>query len=393
MGVVAHKTIKNAWAAREVYEAIRHRPSVGVIGEDPVHGLTLLARPKGVVVATIPITNPTSTVIFEALLCMKARNAVIFGPHRGARRSVKEAARILGEAAEAAGAPAHAIQCLTRAQTEYAERMMQHRDVGLIVATGTSAVVRHAQASGTPTYGVGPGNVPVYVHRSADLASAAHAIVMSKTFDNGTVCASEQALVAEKDTIERLRPRLEAEGAYFCSEAEAQALEPVCFDRESERMRADAVGQPAAVLAGRAGISVPPSTTLLVAEPGGVGREHPLSYELLMPVLALYPCAGHESALEMCGAVLRHGGEGHTIGVHTTDESVVAEVAELDAARVLVNSPTTHGAIGGFCNGLVPSLTLACGAGARNINAENIFLEHLLDIQRIARYRPNPRWV
>jgi acetaldehyde dehydrogenase/alcohol dehydrogenase len=392
IGVFEHKVVKNAWASLLVYEDIRYRRTVGVVGGDPMAGITEIAQPKGPILGTIPVTNPTSTTIFKALICMKTRNPVIFGAHRGVRKSVRETVRILHAAAVAAGAPADAIQGITRGQTEYVDRVMRHPRLALILATGTSSIVRLAQASGTPTLGVGPGNVPVYVHRSADLRYAARAIVHSKTFDNGTVCASEQALIVEHDVADVMRPLLEARGAYFCSPEEMHALGPICFDSEQDRMRADVVGQPVAVIAARAGFNVPEKTRLLVAEPDGIGREHPLSHEILAPVLALYRRATYEEAFEACEAVNHRGGIGHTVGVYTNDDRVVDDFARMHAARILVNTPSTEGAIGGIFNGIRPSLTLACGTGAGNVTTDNISTEHLLDIHRVARLRPNSRW-
>ncbi|MEK6630369.1 MAG: aldehyde dehydrogenase family protein, partial [Acidobacteriota bacterium] len=254
-------------------------------------------------------------------------------------------------------------------------------------------IVGLAQKSGTPTLGVGPGYVPVFVHATADLPYAARCIVHSKTFDNGTVCASEQALVVEHDVADRLRPLLEARHTYFCTRAESEALGPVCFDMDNMRMRPEAVGQPAAVLAGRAGFAIPERTRLIVAEEDGVGPDHPLSHEILMPVLSLYRCDNYESAFNTCQAVNLRGGVGHTVGVYANDEGVIADFSQLDAARILVNQPCTQGAIGGICNRLRPSLTLACGTGAGNMSTDNISTEHLLNIHRVARLRPNTRWL
>lgn len=393
MGIYEHKVVKNAWASLLVYDDIRDAKTVGEIHSDPVRGIVQIAQPKGAILATVPITNPTSTAIFKTLICSKTRNPVIFCAHRGARQCVKETVRILAEAARAAGAPAHAVQVMTHGQTEYLRRVMMHPGLAMILATGTSSIVKLAQHSGTPTLGVGPGNVPVYVHATADLPLAARSIVHSKTFDNGTVCASEQALVVERDVAERLQPLLEDRGAYLCTPDQAAALAPVCFDLEHMRMRADAVGQPAPALAERAGFAVPPRTRLLLAEPGGVGPEHSLSHELLMPVLAYYRCDSYEAALAVCRAVGRRGGVGHTVGVHANDQRVVDDFAGMEAARILVNTPSTQGAIGGIFNCLRPSLSLGCGAGAGNMTTDNISVDHLLNIHRVARLRPNSRWL
>ncbi|RPJ84836.1 MAG: aldehyde dehydrogenase family protein [Acidobacteria bacterium] len=392
IGVFEHKVIKNAWASLLVFEDIRHRRTVGVLAHDPAAGVTQIAQPLGPILATIPVTNPTSTAIFKALICLKTRNPVIFSAHRGARKSVRETVRLLDKTVTAAGAPPHAIQALARSQTEYLDRAMRHKKVALILATGTSSIVRMAEASGTPTLGVGPGNVPVYVHKSADLEYAARAIAHSKTFDNGTICASEQALVVEKTVGAALRPLLEARGAHFCSHAEMEALGPVCYDTEQARMRPGVVGRPAPYIAALAGFSVPLRTRLLIAEPEGVGPDHPLSNEILAPVLALYQVDTYEEAIETCEAVNHRGGTGHTVGVYANDDRVVEDFARMNAARILVNTPSTEGAVGGIFNSLRPSLSLACGAGARNLTTDNISTDHLLNIHRVARLRPNQRW-
>jgi acetaldehyde dehydrogenase/alcohol dehydrogenase len=231
------------------------------------------------------------------------------------------------------------------------------------------------------------------VHHTAALELAARSIAHSKTFDNGTVCASEQALVVEHDVFDRLRPLLEARGTYFCTPAETRALGPVCFDIENLRMRADAVGQPASVLAARAGFPVPAGTRLIVAECGGVGEDHPLSHEILMPVLSLYRCGSYQEAFAICQAVNRRGGVGHTVGLYANDERVINDFGRMEAARILVNQPCTQGAIGGIFNTLRPSLTLACGTGAGNMSTDNISTEHLLNIHRVAKPRYNHNWL
>lgn len=393
IGVYEDKIVKNAWASLLVYEDIRHTKTVGDIAHDHLRGITEIAQPKGPILGIVPMTNPTSTTIFKALICMKTRNPLIISPHRAARKCVKETIRILAAAAQAAGAPPHAIQMLTHGHKDCVSAVMHHPDLAMILATGTSAIVEQAQKSGTPTLGVGPGNVPVYVHQSADLPLAAKWIVYSKTFDNGTICASEQALVVEHGVAATLQPLLESQGSYFCTPGETAALGPVCFDMEHMRMRPDAVGQPARVLADRAGFKVPEDTRLIVAECSGVGHDHPLSHEILMPVLTLYRCGTYKEAFATCQAVNRRGGIGHTVVVYANDERVVNDFARLDAARILVNQPSTQGAIGGLFNSLRASLTLACGTGAGNVSTDNISTDHLLNIHRVARLRPNARWM
>jgi acetaldehyde dehydrogenase / alcohol dehydrogenase len=393
MGLFEHKVIKNAWASLLIYEHLRHRRTVGVLSHDSDRGITEVAQPIGSVLALTPLTNPTSTVIFKALICLKTRNPLIFSPHRGARKCCREAARILREAAVAAGAPEDAIQSVGKAQIEYLDAIMHHRRLALILATGTTSIVRRAQLSGTPTLGVGPGNVPVYIHGSADIPFAARMIVHSKTFDNGTICASEQALVVEPEVDHQLRPLLKERRAYFCDEHEMERLGAVCFDAVNSTMRAEVVGQPAARIAEMAGFSIPSGTRLLIAEPSGVGREHPLSHEILAPVLAYYRVRDYAQALETCRAITHLGGVGHTLGLYSNDESVITDFAAMEAARILVNTPTTEGALGGIFNHPPPSLTLACGTGAGNVSTDNITIDHLLNIHRVARMRPNLRWL
>jgi acetaldehyde dehydrogenase / alcohol dehydrogenase len=393
MGLYEHKVVKNAWASLLVYEDIRERKTVGIIAHDEASGITEIAQPKGALLATIPVTNPTSTTIFKILICMKTRNPVILSPHRGARKCIRRTAELLAAAATEAGAPPDAVQWINQAESAYLDAVMRHRRLALILATGTTEIVRRAQASGTPTLGVGPGNVPIYVHESADLALAARTIVHSKTFDNGVVCASEQALVVEPAVDRLLRPLLTARGAYFCNAEQMRALGPVSFDSDRRTMRADVVGKPASEIARRAGFEVPVGVRLLVACPDGIGAEHPLSHEILAPVLAYYVVPDYASAYATCESLNRLGGVGHTVGLWTTEEGIVADFAQMNAGRIVVNHPSTEGAIGGIFNALRPSLTLACGTGAGNLDTDNITIDHLLNTHRVARRHLNRKWL
>jgi acetaldehyde dehydrogenase/alcohol dehydrogenase len=393
MGLYEHKVVKNAWASLLVYEDIRDRTTVGIVAHDEDTGITEIAQPKGALLATIPVTNPTSTTIFKILICMKTRNPVILSPHRGARKCIRRTAEVLAEAALEAGAPPDAVQWIHQAESAYLDAVMRHRRLALILATGTSEIVARAQASGTPTLGVGPGNVPVYVHASADLPLAARTIVHSKTFDNGVVCASEQALVVEPEVDRELRPLLTARGAAFCTAEQTRALGPVCFDPERRTMRADVVGKPAPEIARRAGFEVPENVRLLIASPDGIGAEHPLSHEILAPVLAYYVVPDDAAAYAACEALNRLGGIGHTVGLWTREERLVADFAQMNAGRIVVNHPSTEGAIGGIFNALRPSLTLACGTGAGNLDTDNITIDHLLNIHRVARRHLNRKWL
>lgn len=393
IGVLDHKVIKNAWASLLVYENIRTKKTVGVVRDDPISGITEVAQPKGPILATLPVTNPTSTAIFKILICMKTRNPVIFSPHRAARKCIKQTVRILSEAAITAGAPAGSIQIVTRPQKGYLEAIMNHRGLALILATGTGSVVRMAESSGTPTYGVGPGNVPVYIDRSADLDLAARYIVHSKTFDNGTVCASEQALVVTKEIDAAVREKLAAIGTHFCNDEEREKLGSLAFDLESRSMKPEVVGRPAAAIAGKCEFQVPDGTNLLIVEPGGIGREYPHSHEILAPILAYYVVRTYDDAVSATIALNEQGGIGHTVGLYANDEKVIEDFGQrMHAGRICVNQPTTQGAIGGLFNTLNPSLTLSCGTGAGNITTDNITISHLINIHRVARRRLNLRW-
>jgi acetaldehyde dehydrogenase/alcohol dehydrogenase len=394
IGVLDHKVVKNAWASLLVYENMRKKKTVGVVADDPIRGITEIAQPKGPILATIPVTNPTSTTVFKVLICMKTRNPVIFSPHRAARKCIRETVRILEEAAVAAGAPSGSIQIIRRPQKGYLEKIMGHRSLALILATGTGSVVRMAESSGTPTYGVGPGNVPVFVDRSADLDLAAQYIIRSKTFDNGTVCASEQALVVTKEVDAPMREKLAELGTHFCTDEEREKVARLAFDVESRSMKPEVVGRAATAIAETCGFEVPEETKLLTVEPGGIGREYPHSHEILAPILAYYVVRNYDDAVSACIALNEQGGIGHTVGLYANDEKVIEDFGRLmHAGRICVNQPTTQGAIGGMFNTLSPSLTLSCGTGAGNITTDNITVDHLLNIHRVARRRLNDRWM
>lgn len=392
-GVFEHKVIKNVWASLLVYEHIKNQKTVGPISHDPVTGITEIAQPHGPILAMTPLTNPTSTTIFKSLIAMKTRNPLIFSPHGSSRQCSHAALEVLYKAARAAGAPEHCLQFITPRHPDYLWHIMRHRDLALIIATGTRQIVKEAYASGKPVIGIGPGNVPVYVDASADLPLAAESIVLSKSFDNGTVCASEQALVVERKVARKLKPLLQAKGCYFCTKDQSRKLGEIAFDAANQIMRADIVGKPAAFLAERAGFKVPAGVKLLIAPCDGVGRDYPLSHEILTPILAYYEVADPARALDVCIRLTALGGRGHTVSVYANDETVVqAFIDNLSAGRICVNTPATQGAIGGTYNTLTPSFTLSCGTQAGNIFTDNITTTHLLNIHRVARRRLNARW-
>lgn len=387
IGIVHDKVIKNILATRFVYRDIKDQKTVGMISEDPVAGITEIARPMGPVFAVTPITNPTSTVLFKALIAMKSRNPILFYPHGGARKCSIEAARICYEAAVEAGAPEHCIQWIPRATREQVLSFMSHKRTALVLATGSVSLVRAAYQSGNPAIGVGPGNVPVYIGKSADVPFAVEQILLSKLFDNGTICASEQAVVVSKYNAREVTAEFQRKGAYFLAPEEMLKLEEVAFNRAQRSMRTEVIGKPATVIADMAGIRVPAGTLLLIApmQTRQVGWKWPLSLEILAPILAFYEVESFEEGIAMCRKINQHGGLGHTVSIFSNDPEKINYFAQsLQAGRIVVNTPSSQGALGGLYNGLTPSLTLACGSGGKNFTTDNISVKHLLNIQRIA---------
>ena len=392
MGRWEDKVAKNVLATHAVYEDIRGLKTVGVISEDHLAGITELAQPLGPVLAVIPVTNPTSTTLFKILICLKTRNPIIISPHRQASGCAIEAARICYEAALGEDAPEECIQWVTHTSREQTQQLMSHPSLALILATGGGGLVKAAYSSGTPAIGVGAGNVPVYIERSADIPFAVSQIILSKTFDNGVICSSEQAIVVEKAIAAEVKDEFRRQGAWFLGPDEIRALEPIVYDRGRGGMNPEGVGQSVAVLAERAGLSVPPGTKLLLAPLEGVGDGYPLSNEILSPVLAFYECDDFQAALKRCIDINYHGGVGHTASIYSNDdERVLAFSSLMNAGRIVVNTPSAQGGVGSLFNTLSPSLTLGCGTGGKNITTDNITARHLLNIQRIARRRPNPR--
>ncbi len=386
LGVWQDKVFKNVIATLFVYEDIRNLKTVGVISEDNGSGIIEIAQPIGPIFAITPITNPTSTVLFKILISLKSRNPIIIRPHGAARKCSIEAARICYEAALEAGAPENCVQWIKRCTEEETIALMSHKLTAMILATGSTALVRAAYSSGNPAIGVGPGNVPVFIGKSADVPFTVEQIFKSKTFDNGTVCASEQALVVRKCHAAMTKKLLMEKGAYFLSQDEIKVLEPVVFNISSRTMRVEVIGQPAAKIAQMAGIEVPSGTTLLIAELDDVGIQSPMSLEILAPILAFYTAENIQQAIDLCRKININGGLGHTISIFSTnDERIRYFASTMNAGRILVNTPASQGALGGTYNTLPPSMTLGCGTGGKNITTDNITARHLLNIQRIAR--------
>ena len=320
LGVVADKVLKNIIATRYVYEDIRTLKTVGVISENPESGITEIAQPIGPIFCVTPITNPTSTVLFKILIALKTRNPVIIRPHGAAKKCSIEAARICYEAAVEAGAPVHCIQWIKRSSENETIAFMAHRKTALILATGSVSLVRAAYSSGNPAIGIGPGNVPVYIGRTADFPFAVEQIMRSKTFDNGTICASEQAVVCTSDYAETVRALFRAHGAYFMTRDEIAKVSAIGINHAQRVMNPAVIGQPASRIAQMAGINIPEGTRVLMAELDEVGLQAPLSLEILAPILAFYTSPDFDSSIEICRKINRYGGLGHTASIYSTNE-------------------------------------------------------------------------
>lgn len=381
-GRIEDKTIKNTFAARRIFEFILPQKTAGIIHSDPERRITEIAVPMGIVAAIIPSTNPTSTTIYKTLIAVKARNGIVLSPHPAACRCIARTAEILARAAEAAGAPEALIGWMTDPVMEATQELMRHPLTAVILATGGHGLVKAAYSSGKPAFGVGPGNVPAFIERTADVELAAGHVLAGKCFDNGTICASEQAVIADRPVVDRVRDCFRQKGGYFCSADEKRLLEKLMV--QDGKLNPAVVGRPAEWIAARAGFTAPAGTCALLVEAGGVGPAEPLSLEKLSPVLAFYQADGWQEACEKCIQILHYGGLGHTLTIHSQDEAVIMRFAlEKPAFRILVNTPGTHGAIG-FSTALTPSLTLGCGTFGNNITTDNLTATHLINIKRLA---------
>lgn len=380
-GVAADKATKNRFSAEQIYNFIRPLRTVGVVKQ--TDSIIEVASPRGVVAAIIPSTNPTSTAIFKILIAIKARDAVVLSPHPSATNCINETARVMREAGEAAGLPQGAIGCMSIATIEGTQELMKHKRTALILATGGIGLVRAAYSSGKPAFGVGPGNVPAMIERSANVVKAVKDILTGKCFDNGTICSSEQAVIVDRPVDSIVRERFTAEGAYFLDKDKQEALARVVAT-STNTLNPKIVGKSPKVIAEMAGISIPENTRAILCELQGVGRDFPLSMEKLSPILAYYVVDNLEEGCERCAQVLRYGGMGHTASVHTESRDAAREYGiKMPVSRVVVNSPSTHGAIG-FTTDLEPSMTLGCGSWGGNVTSDNISPRHLVDIKRIA---------
>jgi acetaldehyde dehydrogenase (acetylating) len=383
-GNVTDKTAKNRLASVDVHQAIRGMKTVGIVREDREKAIVEVAEPFGVVAAIIPCTNPTSTAIYKTLIALKSRNAIVVSPHPSARRCICETASVLERAALKAGAPEGIIVCLNHPTMQGTQELMSHRRTGVILATGGTGLVRAAYSSGKPAYGVGPGNVPAMIEHSANIKKAVADIFAGKTFDYGTICSSEQAIVTEDFIRAQVQEECRKQGGYFLNEEEIRKLGALVFHPATGVPDPKIVGKHATVLAELAGIKVPPNTRVLIARLEGVGREFPLSAEKLSPILAFYSAENFKAATEICQKILRHGGAGHTASIHTQSEAAALEYGQkVPASRVCVNTSAVHGSIG-YSTNLFPAMTLGCGSAGGNITSDNIGPQHLMNLKRIA---------
>jgi acetaldehyde dehydrogenase (acetylating) len=382
-GVVADKVQKNLFASEKVYRFIRPMKTVGVIGRLEDRKVVEIAEPFGVVCAIVPSTNPTSTAIYKILISLKARCPIVLSPHPAAVRCISRVAELMEEGARKAGAPDGSIGWMTTVTLEGTQELMKARETAVILATGGMGLVRAAYSAGKPAYGVGPGNAPAYIERSADVAKAVRDIVTGKTFDNGVLCSSENSVVVDAPLVEEVKRQFVANGAHFLSAAEIDAVGKALVS--PQRLPNPAlVGRPATYIAQQAGISVPPTTRVLIAELAGVGRDYPLSIEKLCPVLSFYVVNDWQEGCERCKQILRYGGMGHTMSIHSRNDDVILQFGlKKPAYRIVVNTPTTHGSIG-LTTGLDPAMTLGCGGYGGNITSDNISPRHLINVKRLA---------
>ena len=399
-GVFEDKATKNLFACENVVRRLRDLKTVGVISEDDVTGITEIADPVGVVCGIVPTTNPTSTTIFKSLIALKTRNPIIFSFHPSAQQCSAHAAQIVRDAAIAAGAPENCIQWIEKPSMEGTSALMKHPGVATILATGGNAMVEAAYSCGKPALGVGAGNVPAYVEKTANIQQAAHDIVMSKAFDNGMICASEQAVIADKEIYKELVEEFKSYGVYFANKKEKAMLEDFifgvtanCANCGGAKLNSAVVGKPAAWIAEQAGFKVPEKTNIIIAECREVGPNEPLTREKLSPVLAMLKADSTEQGLQFAEQMVAFDGLGHSAAIHTADQELAKTFGtRVKALRVIWNSPSTFGGIGDVYNAFLPSLTLGCGSYGKNSVGGNVSAVNLLNIKKVGRRRNNMQW-
>ena len=393
-GIYEDKITKNMFATEYVYHNIKKDQTVGVISKNDEEGYSLIAEPIGVIAGVTPVTNPTSTVMFKSLISAKTRNVIIFGFHPSAQNCSREAADILRRAAVSEGAPEDCIMWIDQPSVLATSLLMNHPGVDLILATGGSGMVKAAYSSGKPALGVGPGNVPCYIDKTVNIKRAVTDLVLSKSFDNGMICASDQAAIVDKEISKDFEKEMKALNCYFVNEDEKAKLMALMFDKEhGNKLNGTVVGQSPATIASWAGFSVPETTKILVVKETGVGEEYPFSKEKLSPVLAYYTVKTTEDGIDLADRLIRFGGMGHSAVIHSEDKDTVLQFSKtVKTGRIIVNSPSTHGAIGDIYNTNVPSLTLGCGTFGGNSTTSNVTSVNLINIKRVAKRRVNMQW-
>jgi acetaldehyde dehydrogenase/alcohol dehydrogenase len=393
MGVYEDKITKNLFSTEEVYHNIKYEKTVGLIEENYEEGYMKVAEPIGIIAGVTPVTNPTSTTMFKSLISVKTRNPIIFSFHPKAIKSSIAAAKVMLDAAVAAGAPKNCIGWIETPSVEATNLLMKHSGIAMILATGGTNMVQAAYSCGKPALGVGPGNVPCYIEKSANLKRAVTDLILSKTFDNGTICASEQSVIVDREVAEKVKSLMTEYGCYFLKADEVAKLSNVAIDSKHDSMNAAVVGQPADKIAEVAGIKAPAGTKILIAELTGVGPEYPLSREKLSPILAFYVVEDYHEGIKRCEQITEFGGLGHSAVIHSEDQTVIEEFAQrLRTGRLLINSPSSHGAIGDLYNTNTPSLTLGCGSMGRNSTTDNVSVNNLINIKRVALRRDRMKW-
>ncbi|WP_025027230.1 bifunctional acetaldehyde-CoA/alcohol dehydrogenase [Caldalkalibacillus mannanilyticus] len=392
-GVYEDKIIKNIFATEYIYHNIKYNKTVGIIGENKYEGITEIAEPVGIVAGVTPVTNPTSTTMFKALISLKTRNPIIFAFHPSAQKSSVEAAQTLRDAAVKAGAPEHCIQWIASPSIEATQLLMNHPGIAIVLATGGSGMVKSAYSTGKPALGVGPGNVPCYIEKTANVKRAVTDLILSKTFDNGMICASEQAVIVDKEIYQEVKDYMKENNCHFLSKAEIKKVEGLVINPTTCAVNGKIVGLPAAKIAEMADVQVPEGTKILIAELNAVGPENPLSREKLSPVLAFFKVNSTEEGIRRAEEMVEFGGMGHSAVIHSTNEEVIHEFGRrLKTGRLIVNSPSSQGAIGDIYNAYMPSLTLGCGTFGSNSTTSNVSAVNLINVKRLAKRTNNMQW-
>lgn len=393
-GVAEDKAIKNIYASEYIWNNIRHDKTVGIIEDNDENQTITIADPLGIIAGIVPVTNPTSTTIFKSIISAKTRNTIIFSFHRQAMKSSIKTAKILQEAAEKAGAPKNMIQWLPESSRENTTALLQHPKTATILATGGPSLVKAAYSSGNPALGVGPGNGPAYIEKTANIERSVYDIVLSKTFDNGMICATENSVVVDEEIYDKVKEEFQKWNCYFLKPDEIDKFTEGFIDPKRHQVRGPIAGRSANAIADMCGIKVPENTKVIIAEYEGVGDKYPLSAEKLSPVLTMYKATSHENAFDICAQLLHYGGEGHTAAIHTLDDDLATKYGlEMRASRIIVNSPSGIGGIGNIYNNMTPSLTLGTGSYGGNSISHNVTDWDLLNIKTIAKRRENRQWV